>query len=40
MAAHRIDLGDKRYAQVWISLGQGDGGTQACSSGTYDYNVS
>jgi hypothetical protein len=40
MTAHRVDLGDQRYAQCGICFSQGDGGTQARASGTYDYNVS
>ena len=39
MAPHGIDLGDHRHAQIGVNLGNGNGGSQACSSTTHQQHV-
>jgi hypothetical protein len=39
MAAHRVDLRDKRYAHRWVGLDRGDGRPQPGASSTHNRYV-
>src|SRR5262249_8201661 len=39
VAAHRVDLGDDRDAELRVGLGDGDGGTKARAAATHQHDV-